>query len=63
MLDLLQQQGLGHVRVLIGGIIPEADAPKLLDMGVARVFGPGTAIQDIVDFLKDQPNECDAEKR
>ncbi|MFO0967878.1 MAG: cobalamin B12-binding domain-containing protein [Gemmataceae bacterium] len=52
VLDLLKQAGLGNVRVLVGGIIPEGDIPKLLGMGVARVFGPGTALEEIVAFLK-----------
>ena len=46
--------GLGHVRVMVGGIIPEGDIPKLTHMGVARVFGPGTALPDIVAFLLDR---------
>src|SRR5215831_11830167 len=52
VLDLLRQAGLGHVGVLVGGIIPEPDVPKLLALGVARVFGPGTALDDIVAFLR-----------
>src|SRR5437773_10581589 len=54
VLDLLRQAGLGHVGVLVGGIIPEGDIPKLLDMGVARVFGPGTSLTDIVAFLRER---------
>src|ERR1700756_4902591 len=49
---LLKEAGLDHVGLLVGGIIPEGDIPKLLDMGVARVFGPGTALPDIVAFLR-----------
>jgi methylmalonyl-CoA mutase cobalamin-binding domain/chain len=52
VLDLLRQAGVGHVGVLVGGIIPESDVPKLQEMGVARVFTPGTTIQEIVDFLQ-----------
>jgi methylmalonyl-CoA mutase cobalamin-binding domain/chain len=52
ILELLRGAGLDHVGLLIGGIIPEADVPKLLDMGVARVFGPGTSIPEIVDYLR-----------
>src|SRR5688572_17378137 len=52
VLDLLRQAGLDHVGVLVGGIIPEGDVPKLLDMGVARVFGPGTPLPDIIAFLQ-----------
>ena len=53
LLGLLRDAGLGHVGVLVGGIIPEPDVPKLLEMGVARVFGPGTALPDIVAFLRE----------
>src|ERR1700733_12295964 len=42
VLQLLREAGLEEVGVLIGGIIPETDIPKLHEMGVARVFGPGT---------------------
>jgi methylmalonyl-CoA mutase C-terminal domain/subunit len=52
VLQLLREAGLPDVSVLVGGIIPEADIPKLLEMGVARVFGPGTSLPEIVDFLR-----------
>ena len=52
VLQLLRDAGLEHVGVLVGGIIPEADVPKLLEMGVARVFGPGTSMDEIVAFLR-----------
>ena len=54
VLQLLRDAGLGHVGVLVGGIIPEADIPKLTEMGVARVFGPGTSMQEIVDFVRER---------
>ncbi len=54
VLQLLRDAGLGHVGVLVGGIIPEADVPKLLDLGVARIFGPGTALPEIVTFLRER---------
>src|SRR5205807_9840449 len=52
VLQLLRQVDLNHVGVLVGGIIPEGDIPKLLEMGVAHVFGPGTPLDDIVAFLR-----------
>src|SRR4051812_1799338 len=52
VLDLLREGGLANVGVLVGGIIPEADVPRLHDLGVARVFGPGTPLPDIVAFLQ-----------
>ena len=56
LMQLLREAKLEHVGVLVGGIIPEADIPKLMQMGVARVFGPGTALDQIVEFLR-QPRE------
>jgi methylmalonyl-CoA mutase cobalamin-binding domain/chain len=58
VLELLRAAGLGHVGVLVGGIVPEADVPKLLDMGVARVFGPGTPLDEIVAFLQQPRGEA-----
>src|SRR5438093_399690 len=52
VLELLRAAGIGHVGVLVGGIVPEADIAKLTAMGVAQVFTPGTTIQEIVDFLQ-----------
>src|SRR5438876_865328 len=52
VLQLLREAGLQEVKVLVGGIIPEADSAKLLEMGVARVFRPGTPLPEIVDFLR-----------
>jgi methylmalonyl-CoA mutase cobalamin-binding domain/chain len=51
VLELMRRAGLEQVGVIVGGIVPEGDVPKLLAMGVARVFGPGTALPDIVTFL------------
>jgi methylmalonyl-CoA mutase cobalamin-binding domain/chain len=53
VLQLLREAELENVGVLVGGIIPEGDVPKLLEMGVARVFGPGTALPEIVSFLQE----------
>jgi methylmalonyl-CoA mutase cobalamin-binding domain/chain len=59
VLELLRQAGLEHVGILVGGIIPETDVPKLLEMGVARVFGPGTALPDIIAFLQQQTRRAE----
>jgi methylmalonyl-CoA mutase cobalamin-binding domain/chain len=60
ILELLRAAGLHHVGVLVGGIIPEADIPKLSELGVARVFGPGTPLEEIVDFLRAQGSRTHA---
>jgi methylmalonyl-CoA mutase C-terminal domain/subunit len=39
------------VLVVIGGIIPGVDIPKLKEAGVGGVFLPGTPMQDIIDFI------------
>ncbi len=51
IMELLKAAGLEHVQVLIGGIIPDDDIPKLQELGVARVFGPGTSIPEIAKFV------------
>jgi methylmalonyl-CoA mutase C-terminal domain/subunit len=48
VIDLLKSNGQAHVKVFIGGIIPDEDAPKLLEMGVAGIYGPGTITDDII---------------
>jgi methylmalonyl-CoA mutase cobalamin-binding domain/chain len=52
LIELLREKGLDHVGVLVGGIIPQADLPQLHEMGVAAVFGPGTPLNEIVEFLR-----------
>ncbi len=53
VLELLKEQGQHDVKVLLGGIIPDDDVPKLKDLGVAAVFGPGTNTEDIIGLVKD----------
>jgi methylmalonyl-CoA mutase cobalamin-binding domain/chain len=60
ILELLAQAKLTHVGVLVGGIIPETDVPKLLQLGVARVFGPGTPLPEIIEFLRSQGSRTHA---
>jgi len=52
IVDLLRERGLDDVMVVVGGIIPDLDIPKLRDAGIAAVFLPGTPMQDIIDFIK-----------
>jgi methylmalonyl-CoA mutase C-terminal domain/subunit len=51
LMSLLKQKGLDDVLVLIGGIIPDVDVPRLKEMGVRGVFLPGTPMQEIIDFI------------
>jgi methylmalonyl-CoA mutase C-terminal domain/subunit len=49
---LLREQGQGEVLVTVGGIIPDDDVPALKEAGVAAVFGPGTTIVQVADYLR-----------
>ncbi|MFN7144029.1 MAG: cobalamin B12-binding domain-containing protein [Myxococcota bacterium] len=48
----LREAGREDVLVIAGGIIPDADAARLRDQGIAAVFPPGTAIESIVAFVR-----------
>jgi methylmalonyl-CoA mutase, C-terminal domain len=52
IMELLAEKGLHDVLVVIGGIIPDVDIPKLHEIGVRGVFLPGTPMQDIVEYIK-----------
>lgn len=50
--EVMNQNGLADVPLLVGGIIPDEDKPKLEDMGVSGIFGPGTNTDDIAAFIR-----------
>ncbi len=52
LMELLREKQMGHVIVVIGGIIPDADIPVLKQAGIAEVFQPGSSTQEIVDFIQ-----------
>lgn len=51
VMELLKEKGLDEVIVLVGGIIPDLDIPKLKQIGISGIFLPGSPMQDIVDFI------------
>jgi methylmalonyl-CoA mutase, C-terminal domain len=51
LMELLKTKGLDDVLVVIGGIIPDLDIPKLKEIGVKGIFLPGTPMQHIIDFI------------
>jgi len=51
LMELLKSKGLDDVLVVIGGIIPDVDIPKLKALGIKGVFLPGTPMQEIIDFI------------
>ena len=52
LMELVKEKGLDDVLVVIGGIIPDVDIPKLNEIGVRGVFQPGTPMQAIADFIE-----------
>ena len=51
LMAALREAGLGDVVVIVGGIVPDEDEQALLDAGVARVFHPGTPLDEISTFV------------
>ena len=51
VMALLREKGADDVLVIVGGIIPDADIPRLREIGIEGVFQPGTSMQSIVDFI------------
>jgi methylmalonyl-CoA mutase C-terminal domain/subunit len=51
VMALLKEHELDDVLVVIGGIIPDLDVPKLQALGVKGIFLPGTPMQEIVNFI------------
>jgi methylmalonyl-CoA mutase C-terminal domain/subunit len=51
LMQLLHEKGMADVLVVVGGIIPDVDIPRLRDIGVKGIFLPGTPMQEIIDFI------------
>jgi methylmalonyl-CoA mutase C-terminal domain/subunit len=56
----LRGAGLGDVVVVVGGIIPAEDVPKLKEIGVAEVFTPGASLAEIASWLERVLDEREA---
>ena len=53
IMELMENKGLDDVLLTGGGIIPENDMTALSNIGVGRLFGPGTPVQDTIDYITD----------
>jgi methylmalonyl-CoA mutase C-terminal domain/subunit len=51
--ELLDQNGMDDVAIVLGGIIPDEDVPKLKEMGIHAIFGPGANTHDIVAAIRE----------
>lgn len=52
VVELLGTHGLTDVLVVVGGIIPDADIPRLNALGIEGIFQPGTPMPEIVAFIE-----------
>ena len=52
LIEALRSAALDHVRVVVGGIVPDAERALLIDAGVSAIFGPGTPRDTIIDEVR-----------
>ena len=52
-IELVRAQGQDDVRFIVGGIIPDEDVPRLKEMGVLAIFGPGTSTHEIIAVVNE----------
>ena len=50
--ELMKQRGIGDRLIFGGGIIPQKDSDVLNEMGIGKIFGPGTPTQEIVSYIE-----------
>lgn len=53
IIELLKEQDAGHILIIGGGIMPEEDIKHLESNGVGKLFGPGTATTEPIEFVRD----------
>ncbi len=52
ILKLLKANGQEHIKIFVGGIVPDEDVPRLKEMGVTGVYGPGASTEAIVNEIR-----------
>ncbi len=52
IMELLKANGQTDVKVFIGGIVPDEDIPRLKEMGITGVYGPGASTDDIIREIR-----------
>ena len=57
VLNLMKEKGLDDVLLVGGGIIPKNDIISLEDIGMGKLFGPGTPVKDTVDYITNWVNK------
>lgn len=54
LIQLMKEKGMNDVLLTGGGIIPDADMKKLMELGVGQLFAPGTETNIIIDYIRDE---------
>lgn len=62
LMQALRDAGLGHMRVIVGGIIPQNEQPDLVAAGVSAIFNPGATSEEIVATVRSLAQEARAER-
>lgn len=62
LIEALRRRGLDRVKLIVGGIIPDADIPKLEALGVAKVFTPGAPLPKIAEFIRASVSSAQGER-
>ena len=57
IMELMKKSGLDNVLLTGGGIISKADMKTLNQLGVGKLFGPGTPVQETIDYIQNSINE------
>ena len=52
IMELMKKESLDDVLVVVGGIIPDQDIPKLKEAGIAEIFQPGASTEEIVAYVR-----------
>ena len=60
IMELLKANGQSQVKVFIGGIVPDEDIPRLKELGIAGVYGPGASTETIVKEIREAMKQSQA---
>jgi len=54
---LMDKEGLDNILLTGGGIIPQEDMQSLKDLGVGKLFGPGTTVNSTIEYIQNWVHE------
>ena len=57
VIELMNEEGLENVLLTGGGIIPKDDMKTLSELGVGKLFGPGTTVDTTIDYIQNWVND------